>query len=56
MISLRLRQSLLHRPGRGVLLPAVWGCTHANIDPERRFPSMFEPLHGSAFDYRQEHR
>jgi tartrate dehydrogenase/decarboxylase/D-malate dehydrogenase len=22
----------------------------ANIDPERRFPSMFEPIHGSAFD------
>jgi tartrate dehydrogenase/decarboxylase/D-malate dehydrogenase len=22
----------------------------ANIDPEHRFPSMFEPIHGSAFD------
>jgi len=22
----------------------------ANIDPSRRFPSMFEPIHGSAFD------
>jgi tartrate dehydrogenase/decarboxylase / D-malate dehydrogenase len=22
----------------------------ANIDPERQFPSMFEPIHGSAFD------
>jgi tartrate dehydrogenase/decarboxylase/D-malate dehydrogenase len=22
----------------------------ANINPERRFPSMFEPIHGSAFD------
>ena len=22
----------------------------ANIDPERRFPSMFEPIHGAAFD------
>jgi tartrate dehydrogenase/decarboxylase/D-malate dehydrogenase len=22
----------------------------ANIDPNRRFPSMFEPIHGSAFD------
>ena len=22
----------------------------ANIDPQRRFPSMFEPIHGSAFD------
>src|SRR5512133_675537 len=22
----------------------------ANIDPERRYPSMFEPIHGSAFD------
>jgi tartrate dehydrogenase/decarboxylase/D-malate dehydrogenase len=21
-----------------------------NLDPERRFPSMFEPIHGSAFD------
>ncbi|HSG95528.1 MAG TPA: isocitrate/isopropylmalate family dehydrogenase, partial [Afifellaceae bacterium] len=21
-----------------------------NIDPQRRFPSMFEPIHGSAFD------
>ena len=22
----------------------------ANLNPERRFPSMFEPIHGSAFD------
>ena len=22
----------------------------ANLDPERRFPSMFEPIYGSAFD------
>ena len=22
----------------------------ANVDPERRFPSMFEPIHGAAFD------
>ncbi len=22
----------------------------ANVDPQRRFPSMFEPIHGSAFD------
>ncbi len=22
----------------------------ANLDPSRRFPSMFEPIHGSAFD------
>jgi tartrate dehydrogenase/decarboxylase/D-malate dehydrogenase len=22
----------------------------ANLDPEKRFPSMFEPIHGSAFD------
>jgi len=22
----------------------------ANVDPSRRFPSMFEPIHGSAFD------
>jgi tartrate dehydrogenase/decarboxylase / D-malate dehydrogenase len=22
----------------------------ANLDPERRFSSMFEPIHGSAFD------
>lgn len=22
----------------------------ANLDPERRFPSLFEPIHGSAFD------
>ena len=22
----------------------------ANVDPERRGPSMFEPIHGSAFD------
>jgi tartrate dehydrogenase/decarboxylase/D-malate dehydrogenase len=22
----------------------------ANIDPSREFPSMFEPIHGSAFD------
>src|SRR3546814_17554731 len=35
----------------------------ANLNPERRFPSMFEPIHGSAFDItgqgidnRSEHR
>jgi len=22
----------------------------ANLDPQRRYPSMFEPIHGSAFD------
>ncbi len=22
----------------------------ANVNPERKFPSMFEPIHGSAFD------
>ena len=22
----------------------------ANLNPERRYPSMFEPIHGSAFD------
>jgi tartrate dehydrogenase/decarboxylase/D-malate dehydrogenase len=22
----------------------------ANLDPQRRFPSMFEPIHGAAFD------
>jgi len=22
----------------------------ANLNPERKFPSMFEPIHGSAFD------
>ncbi len=22
----------------------------ANLDPERRYPSMFEPIHGAAFD------
>ncbi|HXM70905.1 MAG TPA: isocitrate/isopropylmalate family dehydrogenase, partial [Thermoanaerobaculia bacterium] len=22
----------------------------ANLNPERRFPSMFEPIHGAAFD------
>jgi tartrate dehydrogenase/decarboxylase/D-malate dehydrogenase len=22
----------------------------ANVDPSRRYPSMFEPIHGSAFD------
>ena len=22
----------------------------ANLNPERQFPSMFEPIHGSAFD------
>ena len=37
------------RPGRragGSLGIAPTG----NIDPERRYPSMFEPIHGSAFD------
>jgi len=32
-------------------LPAAWESRRtANLDPERRFPSMFEPIHGAAFD------
>ena len=33
-----------------VLLPESSVAPTANIDPERTFPSMFEPIHGSAFD------
>ena len=29
---------------------AVEVCEKLNIDPQRRYPSMFEPIHGSAFD------
>ena len=32
------------RPGSLGIAPT------GNIDPERRYPSMFEPIHGSAFD------
>ena len=33
------------RPGGG-----AGGLARHRADPERRFPSMFEPIHGSAFD------
>lgn len=34
----------------GALAGSIGVAPTANIDPERRFPSMFEPIHGSAFD------
>ena len=34
----------------GALAGSLGVAPAANIDPERRFPSMFEPIHGSAFD------
>lgn len=34
----------------GALAGSLGIAPTANIDPERRFPSMFEPIHGSAFD------
>jgi len=34
----------------GALSGSIGVAPTANIDPERRFPSMFEPIHGSAFD------
>ena len=34
----------------GALAGSLGMAPTANIDPERRFPSMFEPIHGSAFD------
>lgn len=34
----------------GALAGSLGLAPTANIDPERRFPSMFEPIHGSAFD------
>ena len=34
----------------GSLAGSLGVASTANIDPERRFPSMFEPIHGSAFD------
>ena len=34
----------------GALAGSIGLAPTANIDPERRFPSMFEPIHGSAFD------
>ncbi|MCM2471069.1 tartrate dehydrogenase [Agrobacterium vitis] len=34
----------------GALAGSLGVAPPANIDPERRFPSMFEPIHGSAFD------
>ncbi|RWM08239.1 tartrate dehydrogenase [Mesorhizobium sp.] len=34
----------------GALTGSLGIAPTANIDPERRFPSMFEPIHGSAFD------
>jgi len=34
----------------GALSGSIGVAPTANIDPEGRFPSMFEPIHGSAFD------
>ncbi len=34
----------------GALAGSLGIAPTANINPERRFPSMFEPIHGSAFD------
>ncbi|ENZ7914611.1 TPA: tartrate dehydrogenase [Klebsiella aerogenes] len=34
----------------GALAGSLGVAPTANIDPEQRFPSMFEPIHGSAFD------
>lgn len=34
----------------GALAGSIGVASTANIDPQRRFPSMFEPIHGSAFD------
>ncbi len=34
----------------GALAGSLGIAATANIDPERRYPSMFEPIHGSAFD------
>ena len=34
----------------GALAGSIGVAPTANIDPSRRFPSMFEPIHGSAFD------
>ena len=38
------------RPGIGALAARSASGPTANLNPERRFPSMFEPIHGSAFD------
>ncbi|MBV1704192.1 MAG: tartrate dehydrogenase [Hyphomicrobiales bacterium] len=34
----------------GALAGSLGVAPTANVDPQRRFPSMFEPIHGSAFD------
>ena len=34
----------------GALAGSLGVAPTANLDPSRRFPSMFEPIHGSAFD------
>ena len=34
----------------GALAGSLGIAPTANLNPERRFPSMFEPIHGSAFD------
>jgi tartrate dehydrogenase/decarboxylase/D-malate dehydrogenase len=34
----------------GALAGSLGVAPTANFDPERRYPSMFEPIHGSAFD------
>ena len=34
----------------GALAGSLGVAPTANIDPQRRYPSMFEPIHGSAFD------
>src|SRR5207247_5178407 len=34
----------------GALAGSLGVAPTANLNPERKFPSMFEPIHGSAFD------
>ena len=42
-------QTERRRAGKSLAL-GLEGAPTANLDPTRRAPSMFEPIHGSAFD------
>ena len=50
----RTRQGTPNKRRTAILQKALAGSigisATANLNPERQFPSMFEPIHGSAFD------
>jgi len=47
--GIEVLQALAKREG-SLLAGSLGIAPTANLNPERKFPSMFEPIHGSAFD------